>query len=1857
MSKNSSNLSTLCRRAAALLATLALLAAMTLPVYAEAVTEDPTLTTETVETSDVPENVPETVEDASANTETNDTTDTASAEPADDSDNTADDDADDTTLSVDDPDAAPNTPAGETPDEDIVETPDENNDAVDDAANGELSETTATKGETTDDVALYDDIKEAYFDIYFALPKDWNNAQKIYFQGMRGNQSADGYSPKREMTRVTDTDKTTADGKKIYKVNLHYKQGDTNQDIDCSYGGFAKITFTKDNDTTGVDAKLSYDGNSTTQFWQKYETLKDHYYDSDTQQWIDISELKPRHTHLAGQKFTFKNMTGNDLANVQAVFYDKAEDATELTQVKTVNLGSVQTKQSTEVTIPDDVACAYVAFFADGVRLGNCFNFCNDDSTTENVTSFLYSSSRNCFVYTKSGNVVLTEEGSRKIYYDATFSKLDAENSNHAIPITGESVYCHLWVASNPSDVQDVVMQKADDSGNLYVIDNVDAKYDRIIFSNNPVTTGSNGGGSRTGDLEIPSAETYTFPCFYADTSDDATYGSGNRDGYWAEVNTLRDAETGKSTSNNKKDVVAIQTGNFVVDPATKYVSTTLYDYYTDYELNGNSRSDYVASEGYSKRNWVTFREFDQAISDYYEAYDTNDANTNKILYPIYTGHFQPSINTWVEWFANIGDSLGLYGWASSGDKYKAFISANNSAGNEGKGETDRYNYAFQGIVANTLGKNGDLLMNSGLKNSAAATTLAEPHFNEEFLLGKNSKNAKLGEVYHDVSFPFTKAQVFEDEPGVDYWWYDSSKTSLYLREDTTKDQLYLGNNKGNGKTANYLDNKSKNLDSSGKTMGENQSEVKTEYGFFPFNESMHNDYGVASQYNYGYGAKLEIPFSITEDGMVESTSNGVTKQVPIRYYFSGDDDVWVFIDNQLVLDVGGAHGKVSGILDFSQSNGANTVTAYVSNVKYNKYIVNGYGPLEANKSDAVSIKYNYDANATNYYQKTTTTIKDLTTGTHTLTMYYMERGMWESNMAIAFNFPDHNELQVEKQVDVSGVDKLFKDCFKDQKLFNFTIANQATHYGTTVAEGSGATTIDLLNDYSYTLTTGTINNGEKNVFREGSPPNDTSSNTKVLQWYAQYEDLKPSPGANKEKRYGILTLNNTTIDIRQMSYLTFDVYVDYSGGTAALSNMYLQLVDANDKKMGCLDQTFLNGALYGEVQMQNQKWITVKLDLAKLKCEDDFDLSQVKGLQFGCNYPRWIYLRNIVFSSKTTANKVTGFTTAQDAIPDYGSVANNKLMPAWNAQYTSNKEDGTMVVDENGGFVLQDKEVITFKDQFRRGSYLSINENTDSNLFSTKWTVYENDQPVTTQAGDKVSLKDDTTKTLENIQGTGPDDGRIEKQYAEGDTAQSGNRYDGQKPNANTLVFRSYVHPDASDAEGLTKLRVQFTNTVKTGSLSVTKKADKNGEPLGNKKYKFTVRFTNVGGHALESEAIEQTFELAAGETWSLSGIPVGTRFTIKEEETGDDSKLMDVSFTGGGADMEILSDNTVRGSIAEAEKPQAEVTFTNTKQELLDITGKKVWKNADGDEITDDRPTIYVQLQRRHQGETDESKWEPVKYQDSLYLEIQDGYGDMTFSFLGVPAKDYDQGGQLYEYRVVEGRLDSNGNFVAVDGVNDKTITIGDKVYDVTYSPETVTTGTNQSVTITNRQQKPKFTLDIIKKDAENNETLLANVEFTLEKLKDDGNGNWVVDGNFATLTGVTNGQGELMLKNANGEMSDIQGFKDLDAGTYRLTETKAAENYNLLSAPILIIFDEDGKCKVGDDTPVDAKNDTNFTGDAVHGYKLALTVLNRKTPTLPHTGADAPSLWLLIGLPLAVAGLLILVFRYNKKGGRTR
>ena len=206
-------------------------------------------------------------------------------------------------------------------------------------------------------------------------------------------------------------------------------------------------------------------------------------------------------------------------------------------------------------------------------------------------------------------------------------------------------------------------------------------------------------------------------------------------------------------------------------------------------------------------------------------------------------------------------------------------------------------------------------------------------------------------------------------------------------------------------------------------------------------------------------------------------------------------------------------------------------------------------------------------------------------------------------------------------------------------------------------------------------------------------------------------------------------------------------------------------------------------------------------------------------------------------------------------------------------------------------------------------------------------------------------------------------------------------------------------------------------------------------------------------------------------------------------------------------------------------------------------------------------------------------------------------------------------------------------------------------------TTTPATATDGTitggSGKIVLTNKLQNPKFALDIIKKDAEPNnegqEVFLKDVEFKLEKLVETTTGGEPQvettyefnSTNKGSITAKTNGNGEI-----------TNAFTNLEPGTYRLTETKAHPGYNLLAQPIVIEFTQEGKCYIDEQL---IKDKDKFKPGANNTYTMTLTVLNRKTPELPHTGADAPSLWLLIGMPLAVAGLLIFTFRYNRKGGR--
>ena len=1007
-----------------------------------------------------------------------------------------------------------------------------------------------------------------------------------------------------------------------------------------------------------------------------------------------------KHTFFAGKTMYFENNTEEPLNAVNAVFYEKNTEGNKNPVEKPIPMQAIQ--KGFSVTIPDK-ECSYVQFQDTfGNVLGDTYsNFYSQGADEADVESFLFAAgSMDCYKYAgtpeESTWGVL---GERTVYYDATLSKMSyagsSGNDGKGIPCDSNSKVYYYATKENGKDPVYGEMTPVKDS-DLWSV-SLSGVYTKIRFAGYAVeneTISKNGAGTKLENIP----ENLKNPCYFGDDSDDVIYKDGNRGGYWGEKGSFRDAESGKETT-----VVDVPNGTFTRDSNTLYVDTTLYDYYTDYELNGQNRDAYDLVDIASHRIYQPFRQFNQALSTYYEQ--------NNVTYPLYWGNFQ---NFTGSHYSEIAGTLNLYGY-SENEKNKFFYENNSMWDSNGQKIEQEGQNATQGL--------------SGAQLASGSLTLAggaiAPFFNEDFLKGNNSKHTVLGNVYHNVTFPFIKKALTSSadtskEGTVDYWCFDSadqsnSNKNLRLKYDSSNgyflqstNDIVRGQTVGNGHPATAVGN------------------------YFPLNSS--SESGKACRLNYGFGQKLQLKFRLTHDGTVTTTSN---KEVPIEFNFSGDDDVWVFIDDQLVLDVGGDHDVVSGRINFRDKN------AWVSKVKNQS--VGGF------KNDKTTDFPESLKNDLDFYKKE-----------HTLTMFYMERGLWESNMKITFNFPDENQLQVEKQLDTTDVNDLFKGLFEGKDLFDFTIKNLATHYG-----------------------------------------------------------------------------------------------------------------------------------------------------------------------------------------AKATAS--TGFVTKQYDIADYGSATSGNLEIPTGAVYTSSAKLGAYAINEDGTFVLRDKETITFRDQFRRGSYIYLKEDVDPNLFDTTWTMFENGQSVTSMGTGKTVTNGSDVSSLNKLTGLGlsVNDGRTESRITgtdtEGKTIE--NAYNGTKPSEDTFVFRSYVNPD--DTTTVTKLKAVFYNKVKTGSLTIKKEAAYKTDQLDG-TYKFKLTFTNVGGAGLETAPIEvPDIFLKANESYTITGIPIGTFFTIEEITPTDGSTLDSIWLN----EVPQEDGTTVLHGDINATKPEAVAVFKNTKKPKTSIQILKIKAGTSGE------------------------------------------------------------------------------------------------------------------------------------------------------------------------------------------------------------------------------------------------------------------------------------------------------------------
>lgn len=1367
------------------------------------------------------------------------------------------------------------------------------------------------------------------------------------------------------------------------------------------------------------------------------------------------------------------------------------------------------------------------------------------------------------------------------VYYDATLSKLSyAKTENvkgtgdgiphsekgpiyfYATKDTGTTSYTgkmEIAPEENYKDVYKVTLPKG---------------YTKIRFAADPVNdTNVAANGDATDLVDIP--EKMTKPCYYGDSSDDIIYRDtqGNRGGYWGEAYTVRDAEKGKNAT-----VVDVPKGKETRDADNLYVNTTIYDYYSDYELNGKNRDNYPKQENVTNhRIYQPFRQFNMALSDYYQ---DNNAES-----PLYWGNFQ---NFDGSKFKDIEDTMKLFGYDEKTDLYKKFFYENNSMwGKNGEDLTmgDQSlngRNATQGLVADQLSSN-----NLQLKTQNG-NTITAPFFDKDFLSGKNSKNTVLGKVYENVTFPFVKKAMTSSSRNssgtVDYWYFDSAdhdqslaNKNLQLQYDTT-DEYFL---------------QSTDAEVKGRT-----TKNKTDNGnYFPLNSK--DQSGDASELNYGFGQKFDLKFRLTSDGTVVDSEN---KKVPIEFNFSGDDDVWVFIDGQLVLDVGGDHDVVEGTINFENK------TATVDRVKNSN---SNNGGDDRVIKDVVK-DFSDILDKADYFTKE-----------HTLTMFYMERGLWESNMKITFNFPQENKLTVEKEVDTTGANDIFKKALADVGTFDFEIKNLATSGETKeVSTPSSPEVKQVFND--YTNQSSISGTGVKNSSVEVVDDSTGNGKGKLISSYYPGEKKSTDTQEKTDSRLVKIQASDEgtfdALDSKGYKYLQFDVY--NTDENASGTDPFVALVDEDGTRIGAW-ASFLtyNGR---NNNIDNKIWKTIRIDLNKLKKKtldegttSGFDFSKVKEIQFAYWDDVTVYLDKFAFVKPASVEK-TGFTTEQEDIPDYGSIESKKLEPVNGAYYQNT--NGDTIIYSDGLLSIGNKESAIFSDQFRRGSYLSIAEkNVSSDVFTTTWSLYEKGVSVN---------QSDLSKNTSTV--TGGENTSVEKQS--GYKVNDGRKENAEvkKPDESTIVFRSYKGPDNENA--VIDLKAKYVNKLRTGSISLKKElSNGESETQAGRNYKFIIEYRNVAGMKLEAntgtDVIKQEIELKANEQQIITGIPAGTDYTIYEEipESADYS-LEKVKVTVPGNDKNVKAENNVVTGIVVADDgdnpTSTEVTFVNTVTPLISISGTKTWE---GGETADTPDNIVVQIQRLNP-DTKEYEQAKDKLGELIPNQVVDINSDWKYTFTGLlkyvnyTATDK----QECKYKVVElGTLRSSEE---LGGVTPDPQYLAHIKPIAGYYPEYK----DGSFDITN---KKTGTLKIIKKTGKND--FLQGAEFTL--YTDSNTTQVAKDHSGNDLTGTTGENGELIFNNI------ITGTKEKPI-TYYLKEVKTKAGYVLLKEPIKITLPY--KYNAGD-----IVNGNKVTESGVT-WNLTYTIINDKAFDLPASGNKGIFKFIVIGITAVLVGGYLLTARKKSR-----
>lgn len=835
---------------------------------------------------------------------------------------------------------------------------------------------------------------------------------------------------------------------------------------------------------------------------------------------------------------------------------------------------------------------------------------------------------------------------------------------------------------------------------------------------------------------------------------------------------------------------------------------------------------------------------------------------------------------------------------------------------------------SIRGLVNQSLGSNGEL------KDINGNTQL--PYFNAEFL---NSNN--IGTSYDNVDFTFKK------KTDSSYYYFDSEDPNFGYYYNKTENKVYTGSS-----YAVY-----NNLANSG-------------YGFFPFDSTNTGTQYSDPHLNMGFGMNFNIDFTLPRVNNLANVKDDSGKD--IIFSFRGDDDVWVYLDNKLALDLGGAHGRSGGAINFTErkvrlynsidfesinkdeikGKADTTKLSNTSNQDLSKGISKGIYRTSTlgTEKDAGYIQWNVSGSESTAVSYVEYTFDELGIGTigstvgdngyitgydgetkHSIQFFYMERGMFESNLYASFNFatiPNENTLTIKETTDFSGVNAgLLSQTKKvaDSDVFNYTVANKGTETADITTSGIKTPT------YTYIERKNTDASGTPQALLSGITPTTTTVDDTTHVYLRTSSFTYTDTGGTKT---GSWSEANAII----AAWIWGDGINGHIVNAEKVSdNFYRFDVD------GCKGIHFfrLNPSnTYTSTSYPTDPW-------GKIVAEDITNYKGKVMTTTGWNAGTWgnevqqITTTDEVYETNNF-NPNTAETITHDGV-DYKAVSN--VSYKWTDPFAVLQSDGTTPqtsltnnTGDNGSLNLMYNDSAQFIGQFARYT-------TDKQ--STMYVVQNGELR---RPGRNLS----TVETFADKSGR-----NVSTYYTTTVTAVDKNNNTLDEYSTAQTTGIPYKYANTND-DPVVQIKQTFTNKVKTGSIEITKNLADGSEPSDN--FTFKVTFSNLFGSIDEDVTnysnivitgitqttlnADGTFNMKANETAIISGIPVGTDFTVTEENTSDNYNLKEYKVNG-----------TIKDSVSEkitATSKSFKVEVTNERK-TGSLTLNKELKAETGATITD--------------------------------------------------------------------------------------------------------------------------------------------------------------------------------------------------------------------------------------------------------------------------------------------------------------